>query len=200
MTTYTIEITSRGQDVGIGKITQSQYEYWSDDDREYELGEALQSNYDYEENETPEECRLHDYYNEYDDIASFSGSIVERSIIKISNQQGHLLFDADPYQYAAKLEFEEDFFEYDEEFHSWNSYDVSGYFIKWRLDGIGIYFRGEFKSEEFLIEKLKILIVDIDNDRIIRGIFYDREPIENSGGEFIYSSSDFQIDFNQKLK
>ena len=50
------------------------------------------------------------------------------------------------------------------------------------LDGIGIYFRGEFKSEEFLIEKLKILIVDIDNDRIIRGIFYDGETIENSGG------------------
>ena len=193
---YTVEISGSGFEYGIGKISKVQYKYWNEN--EDELSSALNDKFDYKENKTPKSCLLKNYYNEYDDIASFSGSIVERSIIKISNQQGHLLFDADPYQYAAKLEFEEDFFEYDEEFHSWNSYDVSGYFIKWRLDGIGIYFRGEFKSEEFLIEKLKILIVDIDNDRIIRGIFYDGEPIENSGGEFIYSSSDFQIGFNQK--
>lgn len=58
MTIYTIEIYSRGLDVGIGTITQAQYEYWSDEDREYDLPEALQDNFDYEGNESPEECKL----------------------------------------------------------------------------------------------------------------------------------------------
>ena len=46
-------------------ITKEQYDYWVERD-EYELSEALNSNFDYESEETPKEAILDkEYYNEY---------------------------------------------------------------------------------------------------------------------------------------
>ena len=91
MTIYSIEITSRGLDVGIGKITQAQYEYWSDEDREYDLTDALQSSYDYEGNETPEECKLYDYYNEYEDVLFTFGPDIQYHTITIRDEDGAIV-------------------------------------------------------------------------------------------------------------
>ena len=192
---FTIEISGSGFEYGVGRISKIQYKYWSE--REGELADALNNRYDYKENKTPKLCVLKNYYNEYDDIASFSGPLIEESIIKIISQDGQILFNADPYKLAENFEYEEDFIESGEEFHSWNGYDLEGHFIKWRLDGHGIYFSGELKDVDFHIEKLKIVLLDIDNERIIHDVIYKNKSIENLGGDSFYKGSDFVVGYNK---
>jgi len=195
---YIIEISGSGVEYGVGKITNEQYKYW--ERQEDDLASALNNKYNYKQNKTPESCILKNYYNDYQDIASYSGPLLEDATIKIFDETGQILLNTGPYKIAEKFENEDDFFDSGEEFHCWNNYDVSGYFIKWRLDGTGIYFRGEFRSNEFLIQKLKISIFDIDNDRIIDGVFYNAERVFDNGGEWSYSAEDFQVGFNETPK
>lgn len=191
---FTIEISGFGLEFGVGKISKSQYKYWNEHSDELSL--ALNNNFDYEENKTPKSCRLKDWYNEYAEIANFSGPLIEGSMIKILDDADNLILNMDPYKIAEKFEDEEDFLDYGDEFQSNNSYDVSGYFIKWRLEGNGIFFRGEFEDKEFSIQKLKISIFDVDNDRIVNGVFYGNKPVADDGGAWGYNSSDYQVGFN----
>ena len=193
---FTIEITGGGLEFGAGKITKTQYAYWQD--RPDELTKALTNNFDYKGKKTPKSCFLKDYYSDYHDVASFSGPLMEECSIKITNEEGHVLLDLNPYQIAEKFEDEEEFLEYgeDAEFHSNNSFDVAGYFIKWRLNGTGVYFNGRFQDKEFSIQKLKISIFDVENDRIIDDVLYNGKSIHDDGGQWSYSSSDFEVGFN----
>jgi len=195
---FIIEIHGSGLEYGVGKITKTQYDYWHL--KENELYYALNNKLNYEKNKTPKSCILKNYYNEYQDICSYSGPLVEGSTIKVFDQDGNLLLDMNPYKISDFFENEDDFWGECEEFHSWNNYDVAGYFIKWRLDGFGIYFRGEFQDDEFSIAKLKISSFDIDNDRIIDGVFYNAEVVADDGGEWSYNSEDFQVSFNEPPK
>ena len=192
---FIIEIHGAGLEYGVGKITKNQYNYWSL--QEDQIHNALNNKFDYQKNNTPKSCILKSYYNEYQDIASYSGSLVEGSTIKVFDQDSNLLLDMNPYKISEVFEDEDDFWGDCEEFHSWNNCDVAGYFIKWRLDGSGIYFRGEFQDDEFSITKLKISIFDIDNDRIIDGVSYNADVVVDDGGEWSYNSEDFQLGFNE---
>jgi len=150
---FIIEITGGGLEFGVGKITKTQYAYWVD--RPDELTQALNNNFDYKGNQTPKSCLLKDYYSEYQDVASFSGPLMEECSIKITDEEGQVLLDLNPYQIAEKFADEDEFLDYgeDAEFHSNNSYDVSGYFIKWRLNGNGVYFKGQFQAKDFSVQK-----------------------------------------------
>jgi len=191
---FTIEIAGLGFEYGVGKISKSQYKYW--DEHSDELSLALNNNFDYEENKTPKSCQLKNWYNEYAEVGCYSGPLIEGAMIKILDDAGNLILNMDPYKIAEKFEDEEEFLDYGDEFQSNNSYDVSGYFIKWRLDGNGTYFRGVFEDKEFSIQKLKISIFDVDNDRIVDGVFYDNKSIADDGGNWSYDSSDYQVGFN----
>jgi hypothetical protein len=195
---FIFEISGPGLECGFGKITKLQYNYWHD--QEDQLSLALNNKFDYKVNKTSKSCILKNYYNDYQDIASYSGPLVDGSAIKILDEDGNVILNMSPFKISEMFEDDDDFWGGSDEFHSWNNYDVSGYFIKWRLDGSGVYFRGEFHDDEFSINKLKISIFDIDNDRIIDGIFYDEESVLDNGGEWLYNSEDFQLGFNEPPK
>ena len=46
------------------------------------------------------------------------------------------------------------------------------------------------------IQKLKISIFDVENDRIIDDVLYNGKSIHDDGGQWSYSSSDFEVGFN----
>ena len=47
---YTIRIWGRTREIGVHKIIKAQYDYWSHEDNEDSLADALNESYDYEEN------------------------------------------------------------------------------------------------------------------------------------------------------
>ena len=193
MTTYTIEITSRGQDVGIGKITQSQYEYWSDD-REYELGEALQSNYDYEENETPEECRLHDYYNEYDDVLFTFGPDIDYHSMTIKDAEGNVVYSGDVDNLVSEYDPEDELEMIDGgDRDYYMSVMEPGYYLQWCNGGKGVYFDGDFEADTFDPKKLKFKRIETDFGDILDSIFYDGEDISNNAGDYDIKSFEARV-------
>ena len=87
---YTIEIYSRGIDVGIGKVTKEQYEYWSERPAG-DLDDVMNSNFDYEENETPEEAKMErEYYNEYEDVFFGFGPDANYHEMTIKDENGSI--------------------------------------------------------------------------------------------------------------
>jgi len=77
--TYTIRIWGRTREIGVSKIKKAQYDYWSDEDHEDDLGDALNENYDYDENNTPKAARFEFPYYEYQDKISFWGFEIGRA-------------------------------------------------------------------------------------------------------------------------
>ncbi len=135
---------------------------------------ALNNKFDYQKNKTSKSCILKNYYNEYQDIASYSGPLVDGSAIKILDEDGNVILNMSPFKISEMFEDDDDFWGGSDEFHSWNNYDVSGYFIKWRLDGSGVYFRGEFHDDEFSIKKLKISILILTTIELSMAFFIIR--------------------------
>jgi hypothetical protein len=196
MTIYTIEITSRGLDVGIGKITQEQYEYWSDEDREYDLGEALQSNFDYEENGTPEECKLYDYYNEYEDVLFTFGADFEYHNMTIKDDKGNIVYTGDISDLASEHDPE-----YELEMIDGGDRDYymsvmePGYYLEWCNGGKGVYFDGDFEAEEFDPKKLKFKRVETDFGEVLGGISYDGDHIDNNAGDYDIKSFEARVHY-----
>lgn len=196
MTIYTIEITSRGLDVGIGTITQEQYEYWSDEDREYDLGEALQSNYDYEENGTPDECKLYDYYNEYEDVLYTFGADMEYNTLTIKDDEGNIMYMGDVEGLVAEHDPE-----YELEMIDGGDRDYymsvmePGYYLQWCQGGKGVYFDGEFEAESFDPKKLKFLRKETDFGDILDSISYDDEKIDNCAGDYDIKSFEANVHY-----
>lgn len=195
---FTLEIHGLGFEYGVGKITKTQYNYWSD--REDEIHVALNNYFYYEENKTPKAARLKEYYNEYSDVASYSGPLSDHSTFKVLNDSGCVVFEMEFNEITNKIDEDggdvDDFSECEDEFQSNNSFAVKGYFIKWRLNGNGIYFRGEIEDEEFSMRKLKVITFDVDNDYFIKKIFYNGKSILDIGGEWQYGSPDYEVGFN----
>lgn len=193
---FTIEIVSRGLDVGIGKITQAQYDYWIDDDRIYDLGAALQCSYNYEDNETPDECRLLDYYNEYDDVLFTFGPDMEYHAMTIKDDKGNIVYkgstggiidDEDP---DGDLEMvdggERDYY---------MNVMEPGYYLQWCNCGKGIYFDGDFDATAFDPKKLKFKRVETDFGDVLGGISYDGEEISNNAGDYEIKSFDCSVHY-----
>jgi hypothetical protein len=199
MAKFSIEIHGPGLEYGVGQINKTQHDYW--ELNEYDLPLALNDKYDYKQNKTPKSCQLKKYYNEYDDVASFLGPLSDSCIIKIFNEDGGLVFNKSFNDIRSDIEENDgdvdEFTENEDEFHVINQYNVDGYYLRWRLFGNGIYFRGEFNDSSFDLNKLKIITYDLDNDYIVHNVLYDEEEVVDNGGEWSYSSQEFDVGFNE---
>lgn len=196
---FTIKLYGTGSDRGVAVITKEQYEYWSDEDNEMYLGDALNDSYDYEENETPEEARLpYEYYNEYTDAGFWTGP-EEPAYLCVEDEDGNELIDEELTDYLTELHGEEEYYNYyseEREFYL-NSYDLKpGYYIYWAQGGKGTYFEGSVdipEGEEFDPKKLKFETIDFLGNTIIEKVYYGTEEVENFGGEWNTKWADYSV-------
>ena len=195
MKEYTIEIFSRGMDVGIGTITQAQYDYWSSDEFEEYLSDALQSSFDYDENGTPEECKLLDYYNEYDDVVFAGGPDLDDGLVVIKDAEGNIVYHGS---------IDDMISEYDPEYelgmsdHGDRDYYISvldpGFYLKWVQGGKGCYFEGSFDSEQDIdFTKLKFHVSETDHGEIVSSIEYAGQAIDNNAGEYDVKWAEYSV-------
>lgn len=196
--TITIKIFGRGSDRGIGSITKAQYEYWSE--HSDDLGEAMNDNYDYDENETPEDARLpYEYYNEYDDAGFVSGPDEDSCGIAIIDSNEETLFEGELYTVLEAIHGEEDSSDaVEEEAEMYlNSHCLApGYYVVWGQGGKGTYFEGSIdiaEGEKFDPALLKFLTTDFDGQRIITTVEYNGESIDNSGGDWWGKWADYSV-------
>lgn len=195
--TVTIKIYGRGSDRGIGSITKSQYEYWLD--KNDELGEALNDNYDYDENETPEDARLpYEYYNEYEDAGFFSGPDEDNCGIAITNGDEETLFEGELYTVIDEIHGDDSGDTVEEEAEMYfNSHCLEpGYYVVWGHGGKGTYFEGSISisdGEKFDPKLLKFMTTDFEGQRIITTVKYNDEIVDNSGGDWWGKWSEYSV-------
>jgi hypothetical protein len=196
--TITIKIFGRGSDRGIGTITKAQYEYWKE--HSDDLGEALNDNYDYDENETPEDARLpYEYYNEYEDAGFVSGPDEDSCGVEITDGDEETLYEGELYTVLEEIHGDEDSSDaVEEEAEMYlNSHCLApGYYVVWAQGGKGTYFEGSIdipEGEEFDPTLLKFLTTDFDGQSIITTVQYNGESIDNSGGDWWGKWADYQV-------
>lgn len=177
---YTIEIYSRGYDVGIGTITKEQYEYWID--REEYLDDALNQNFDYEEDETPVECQFDEYYNEYSDIVYAWGPDMDYHEMIIKDENGNTVYEGNAYDLINEHDEDHEVMYEGEEYFM--SVQKPGYYVQWCQGGKGCYFEGEFEADEFDPKKLKFFNSETDYGDVLTKVFYDNEELDNSAGDY----------------
>lgn len=189
---YKIELRGRTLDAGVGKITEAQYLYWKD--REDELGEALNDSFDYEENETPDECKLYEYYNEYDDVKFVWG--VESDCWIIISTENNTIFEGSIYKFLEKVHGDNDSY-YDavsstEEFYS--DYDLKdkGPVVFWQQYGKGGWYDGLLEGE-FDPKKLRFESIDFEGTEYITKVIYGDDEISNEGGDYWGKYSDYKV-------
>lgn len=192
-----IKLYGRGTDRGIGKITKAQYEYW--EENSLWLGQAVNGDYDYEENEVPKEARLpYEYYNEYEDTAFYSGCDEENCNILITDSQDNEIFDGELTEFLSAAHGEEESY-YDAteevaEMYLMNTCMEPGYYLYWQQGGKGEYFEGTIDIEDTFDPKLlKFNTVDFDGNSMITEVLYDGEVIDNWGGSWSGKWDDYQV-------
>jgi hypothetical protein len=196
MKEFRIQIRGRGTDRGIGTITQAQYEYWSDEDNEDDLGSALNDDYDYEEHDAPESVVLHDYYNEYEDVGFFTGPDDSGSYVTISGPDGDV-FDGSLDDFLTETHGDDDsvFDAMEEVVEMYMNEDCldPGYYVVWAQGGKGNYFEGSFDAETFNPKLLKFRTTDFEGNGMITEVLYADEPVENSGGDWRGQWADYRV-------
>jgi hypothetical protein len=196
---FTIKLYGRGTDRGIGTITKEQYEYWNE--HSDDLGDALNDQYDYEENETPEEARLpYEYYNEYEDIAFETGIDEDSCYIEITDPDGNEVYDDELFSFLTTVHGDSDSCdeatEETDEMYLNTACMPAGYYVYWQQGGKGTYFEGTIfldKDSEFDPKLLKFNTVDFDGNSMITTVLYDNEEINNDGGEWSGKWDDYQV-------
>lgn len=188
MNKYHIEIYSRGYEVGIGKITQAQYDYWIE--REDDLGDALQQNIDYESEEVPEDARFEWFYNDYSSEAEAYGADANYSTLVIKEGETEIFNDE-----ITTFINEEDGTENNMDYISYTTIDdlAPGYYVYWEQGGKGLYFHGEIETEKFDPKLLKFKVTEVENCEVITSVEYDGADIENYGGEWWGKYSEFSL-------
>lgn len=191
---YKIEIYSRGIDVGIGTITKEQYEYWSERPTG-DLDDVLNDNFDYDENETPEEAKMdRNYYNEYEDVFFGFGPDFSYNEMIIKDEDGNIIYMGDLSGYIESYdpEYEIDLTDGGERDY-YSQWLDPGYYVQWCQGGKGLYFDGEFETEKFDPLKIKFLRGETDYGEILIGIKYNDEEIENCAGDYDIKSFEAEI-------
>lgn len=180
MSKYTIEIYSRGYEVGIGKITKEQHEYWSD--REDDLGPALHQNIDYDEEEVPEDARFEWFYNDYSSEAEAYGADANYSTLVIKDEDENEIFNDE----ISVFINEDDGTENNMDYISYTAIDdlEPGYYVYWEIGGKGQYFHGGIELEKFDPKLLTFKVTEVENCEVITSVHYDGAEIDNYGGDW----------------
>ena len=204
---YTIRIWGRTREVGLGKITKAQYDHWSSSEFESELSDALNDNYDYEENNTPEEARFENSYYDYNDVKSFWGFDEDDTHMTITNSDGEEIYEGSLVNFIVEAHGDDDdaAFEASEEVEELylNEYLGKGCFVFWTQGGKGscIQTTIDTEGEEFDPRKLKYTTWDIQGSSCVNRLFYDGFELDDEGMDIEYDNwrgqwSEFELHEN----
>jgi hypothetical protein len=179
--TYTIRIWGRTREIGVHKIKKQQYDYWSDEDHESDLSDALNENYDYDENETPKAARFDLPYYEYQDKISFWGFDQDDTHMTIENSEGETIYDGDLESFIS--EANDDFSYHDaieEQEELYPEYLGKGYWLMWTQGGKGSCIQTTIEGE-FEPKKLKVLNWDVQGTPVTTRLVYDGVELDDEG-------------------
>jgi len=205
---YTIRIWGRTREIGVSKIKKAQYEYWSDEDHEDDLSDALNESYDYEENNTPKAARFDLPYYEYQDKHSFWGFDQDDTHMTIENSEGENIYEGDLESFIAEAHGEEDSrWEATEEVEElYPEYLGKGYWLMWTQGGKGSCIQTTItieEGEEFDPRKLKVLNWDVQGTSVVTRLVYDGVELDDYGMDSEHDNwrgqwSDFSVHHNAK--
>ena len=184
---YTIRVWGRTREIGVGTITKPQYDYWSDEDRSYDLSDAMNESYDYDENETPEEARFDMPYYEYQDVQSLWGFDEDDTVMTITNSDGEEIYNGDVPGFIQEAHGYESMSQYDmtEEIDEmYPQYLGKGTFVVWTQGGKGSCIQTTIvieEGEEFDPRKFGYKTYDVDGTTIISRLVYDGVELDDEG-------------------
>lgn len=194
---YTIRLMGRGTERGYAKITKAQYDYWYDMD-ENDLADALNENYDYDENKTPKKARFEGYYNDYCDKYFFG--VDDDCWIEILDNNSNELVSQNLNEYLNTIHTEYDYYDhYTEEDEFYMNYDLKpGYYLSWGQGGKGTYFEGAVETTDvFDPRKLWFYTTDVEGNSMITKVKYgtedNQEEINSDGGDWSGKWADYQV-------
>lgn len=180
--TYTIRIWGRTREIGVHKIKKQQYDYWSDEDHEGDLADALNESYDYDENKTPKAARFDLPYYEYQGKHSFWGFDQDDTAMTIENSEGEEIYRGDLESFFSEAHGEEDSrWETSEELEElYPEYLGKGYWLMWTQGGKGSCIQTSIEGV-FEPKKLKVLNWDIQGTSVVTRLVYDGEELSDDG-------------------
>jgi hypothetical protein len=180
--TYTIRVWGRTREIGVHKIKKAQYEHWSSEDHEDDLSDALNENYDYDENETPKAARFDLPYYEYQGKHSFWGFDQDDTHMTIENSEGETIYDGELESFFSEAHGEEDSL-YDateEQEELYPEHLGKGYWLMWTQGGKGSCIQTSIEGV-FEPKKLKALNWDIQGTSVVTRLVYDGEELSDEG-------------------
>ena len=180
--TYTIRVWGRTREIGVHKIKKQQYEHWSSEEHEDDLSDALNENYDYEENKTPKAAQFDLPYYEYQGKHSFWGFDQDDTHMTIENSEGESIYDGDIESFFSDAHGEEDS-RYDcaEELEElYPEHLGKGYWLMWTQGGKGSCIQTTIEGV-FEPKKLKVFNWDIQGTSVITRLVYDGNELDDDG-------------------
>jgi len=180
--TYTIRIWGRTREIGVHKIKKQQYDYWSDEEHEGDLSDALNENYDYDENKTPKAARFDLPYYEYQGKHSFWGFDQDDTHMTIENSAGETIYEGDLELFFSEAHGEEDSrWETSEELEElYPEYLGKGYWLMWTQGGKGSCIQTSIEGV-FEPKKLKVFNWDIQGTSVVTRLVYDGTELDDEG-------------------
>jgi len=202
--TYTIRIWGRTREIGVHKIKKAQYEYWNDEDHESDLSDALNENYDYEENGTPKAAQFDLPYYEYQDKHSFWGFDQDDTHMTITNSEGEEIYEGDLESFFSEAHGEEDSrWETSEELEElYPEHLGKGYWLMWTQGGKGSCIQTSIEGV-FEPKKLKALNWDVQGTSVVTRLVYDGDELDDEGMDSEHDNwrgqwSQFDVYHNKK--
>jgi predicted RNA-binding Zn-ribbon protein involved in translation (DUF1610 family) len=176
---YTIRIWGRTREIGVSKIKKAQYKYWSDEDHENDLSDALNENYDYEENKTPKAARFDLPYYEYQDKISFWGFDEDDTHVTITNGNGVEIYEGDM-----------GWFEGEEVEELYPEYLGKGHWLMWTQGGKGSCMQVTIDTgdEEFDPNEITFTTWDVQGSGVINRVQYQGVDLEDEGMDSEYDN------------
>jgi hypothetical protein len=202
--TYTIRVWGRTREIGVSKIKKAQYEYWSDEEHESDLSDALNENYDYEENNTPKAAQFDLPYYEYQDKHSFWGFDQDDTHMTIENSEGETIYDGDLESFFSDAHGEEDSrYDCSEELEElYPEHLGKGYWLMWTQGGKGSCIQTTIEGV-FEPKKLKVFNWDIQGTSVVTRLVYDGIELDDEGMDSEHDNwrgqwSQFDVYHNKK--
>ena len=202
--TYTIRVWGRTREIGVHKIKKQQYDYWSSEEHEDDLSDALNESYDYDENKTPKAARFDSPYYEYQGKHSFWGFDQDDTHMTIENSEGETIYEGDLESFFGEAHGEEDSrWECSEEQEElYPEHLGKGYWLMWTQGGKGSCIQTSIEGV-FEPKKLKVLNWDIQGTSVVTRLVYDGEELSDDGMDSEHDNwrgqwAQFDVHYNKK--
>ena len=179
---YTIRVWGRTREIGVHKIKKQQYEHWSSEEHEDDLSDALNENYDYDENKTPKAARFDLPYYEYQGKHSFWGFDQDDTHMTIENSAGETIYDGELESFFSEAHGEEDSrYDCSEELEElYPEHLGKGYWLMWTQGGKGSCIQTSIEGV-FEPKKLKVFNWDIQGTSVVTRLVYDGDELDDEG-------------------